>query len=297
MKILRISLLLNLFSNTKNQSKFLKYINVGLFLSIFAISAAIITFYIETKIDKIESTLAEAHIEQRSNQKIFNYFTKLQSQYKSYESSTSALVDLHEYIASTKLGEYTITVNDLYLPLMFTESEDYDWYKETMSDGVWDEIEATIAEWFGNESEEFKDFSKALKVLKKSEHLFIKDNTEYFEKIFNYDSKKIVNEIRKKESINEWDDEIYKDYVELSNLFRDMLLLLEVMQKLFDEYATSWENQISELNNEILIASNLETKVIVFAFIFQFIVFLIIQYFEISSIKNEKGMNAKRKVK
>jgi hypothetical protein len=180
---------------------------------------------------------------------------------------------------------------------MFTESEDYDWYKETMSDGVWDEIEATIAEWFGNESEEFKDFSKALKVLKKSEHLFIKDNTEYFEKIFNYDSKKIVNEIRKKESINEWDDEIYKDYVELSNLFRDMLLLLEVMQKLFDEYATSWENQISELNNEILIASNLETKVIVFAFIFQFIVFLIIQYFEISSIKNEKGMNAKRKIK
>jgi len=297
MKILRISLLLNLFSNTKNQSKFLTYINIGLFLSIFAISAAIITFYIETKIDKIESTLAEAHIEQRSNQKIFNYFTKLQSQYKSYESSTSALVDLHEYIASTKLGEYTITVNDLYLPLMFTESEDYDWYKETMSDGVWDEIEATIAEWFGNESEEFKDFSKALKVLKKSEHSFIKDNKEYFEKKYNYDSKKIVNEIRKKESINEWDDEIYKDYVELSNLFRDMLLLLEVMQKLFDEYATSWENQISELNNEILIASNLETKVIVFAFIFQFIVFLIIQYFEILSIKNEKGMNAKRKVK
>ena len=76
-----------------------------------------------------------------------------------------------------------------------------------------------------------------------------------------------------------------------------MFLLLEVMRKLFDEYATSWENQISDLNKEILIASNLETKVIVFAFIFQFIVFLIIQYFEISSIKNEKGMNAKRKIK
>ena len=75
MKILRISLLLNLFSNTKNQSKFLTYINIGLFLSIFAISAAIITFYIETKIDKIESNLAEAHIEQRSNQKIFDSFT------------------------------------------------------------------------------------------------------------------------------------------------------------------------------------------------------------------------------
>ena len=74
MKILRISLLLNLFSNTKNQSKFLTYINIGLFLSIFAISAAVITFYIETKIDKIEFELIENHIEQRSNQKIYYWF-------------------------------------------------------------------------------------------------------------------------------------------------------------------------------------------------------------------------------
>ena len=68
MKILRISLLLNLFRNSKNQSKFLTYINIGLFLSIFAISAAVISFVIETKIDKIEFDLAELHQEQRSEQ-------------------------------------------------------------------------------------------------------------------------------------------------------------------------------------------------------------------------------------
>ena len=76
-----------------------------------------------------------------------------------------------------------------------------------------------------------------------------------------------------------------------------MIVLLEVMYSYYDILDIYYEETISELNKKILDLSRLETKVIIFAFIFQFIAFLIIQYFEIKSIQNEKGLNAKRKIK
>ena len=50
MGIFKITLLLKSIKKNKNTKQFLLFINIGIFLSICAISSAIITFYTETKI-------------------------------------------------------------------------------------------------------------------------------------------------------------------------------------------------------------------------------------------------------
>ena len=69
MKIVRLSLIISFLRSAKNIKQYLFYINIGLFLSFFAVSAALISFVIETKIDKIEFETAEFHKEARWNKR------------------------------------------------------------------------------------------------------------------------------------------------------------------------------------------------------------------------------------
>lgn len=297
MKLLRISLLLNFFKDSKNKEKFLAYINIGLFLSIFAISAAVITFVIETKIDKTEFTLILVHKEKKSYQRDNNEMIKLQSQYISLNNAAKSLIDLYEYTASTKLGEYTLSVNDIYLPNVFIDTEDSEELRIFLDDEIWIPFTEMLTKDLGKESEEVKKLKKALENLNKYKDFFQKDFSKYYADIFNYDANKVSKEARKKTTIKYWDDEVYEDYLTLDKIFEEILVMFEVMYSYYDTTDIYYEEVISELNKKILDLSRLETKVIIFAFIFQFIAFLIIQYFEIKSIQNEKGLNAKRKIK
>lgn len=297
MKLLRISLLLSFFKDSKNQKNFLTYINIGLFLSMFAISAAVITFVIETKIDKIEFDLILVHKEKISGQKDDNEMIKLQSQTISLSNAAKSLIDLYEYTASTKLGEYTVSVNDIYLPSVFIDTEDAETYAEFLDEDIWIPFTEMLTEDLGKESEEVEKLKKALENLNKYQDFFKKDFSKYYTDIFNYDANKVSKEARKKTTINYWDDEVYEDYLTLDKIFEEIIVMFEVMNSYQDTTDIYYEEVISELNKEILDLSRLETKVIIFAFIFQFIAFLIIQYFEIKSIQNEKGLNAKRKIK
>ena len=297
MKLLRISLLLSFFKDSKNQKNFLTYINIGLFLSMFAISAAVITFVIETKIDKIEFDLILVHKEKKSDQRTIDELIKIQSQTMSLNTAAKSLIGLYEYTASTKLGEYTVSVNDIYLPSVFIDTEDAETYAEFLDEDIWIPFTEVLTEDLGKESEEVKKLKKALENLDKYQDFFKKDFSKYYTDIFNYDANKVSKEARKKTTINYWDDEVYEDYLTLDKIFEEIIVMFEVMYSYQDTTDIYYEEVISELNKEILDLSRLETKVIIFAFIFQFIAFLIIQYFEIKSIQNEKGLNAKRKIK
>jgi len=263
----------------------------------FAISAAVITFVIETKIDKIEFDLILVHKEKKSDQKDVNEMIKLQSQTISLTNAAKSLIDLYEYTASTKLGEYTVSVNDIYLPSVFIDTEDAETYAEFLDEDIWIPFTEMLTEDLGKESEEVEKLKKAVENLNKYQDFFKKDFSKYYTDIFNYDANKVSKEARKKTTINYWDDEVYEDYLTLDKIFEEIIVMFEVMYSYQDTTDIYYEEVISELNKEILDLSRLETKVIIFAFIFQFIAFLIIQYFEIKSIQNEKGLNAKRKIK
>jgi len=297
MKFLRISLLLSLFSNSKNQKKFLTYINIGLFLSFFAVSAAVISFVIETKIDKIEFELILLHKEKKTDQKLVGDLITIQSQVLSINTAGKALIGLYEYTASTKLGEYTVSVNDVYLPSVFLDTTDLELFLEFIDQDFTEPFSEMIDEGFGKESKQAKDLKQSFENIKKYKNFLNKDFSKYYKKLFNYNANEIAMEVRNKKSINYYEDEIYEDYLKLDTILNEFIIILEIMSEYYDLYNTYYEEAISEENEKILNLSRSETRVIIFAFIFQFIVFLIIQYFEITSIQNEKGLNAKRKVK
>ena len=299
MRFLRISLLLNTFLNKSNKAKFLKYINIGIFFSVFAISSALITFYIENKIDNLEYSLSETHILQKENKQDIDDFVQMKVLLKSIVVTDKAITDLYEFTASTKLGQYLITVDDLYLPTLFVEGqESAEILKEMTEDGLWEELQQLVSEWFGKDSEEYKDYSEALESFYKNVDVYKKDYEKYYDRIFNYDLNIVADEILTKEkSINYFDHEFQKDNDKLEILLLDMFILFEVLEKLFFEYSLAYEDNISEYNKEIIELSNQESKIIIVAFIFQFLVFIIIQYFEVLSIQPNKLKNAKRKSK
>ena len=297
MRFIRFSLLLNTFLNKSNKPKFLKFINIGIFFSLFAISSALITFYIENKIDKLEYSLSENHILQKENKQTIEDFVQLKVVLKSILISDKAITELYEFTASTKLGQYLITVDDLYLPTLFVEGqESAKMFKEMTEDGLWEEVQEMVSEWFGEESEEYKDFTEALESFYKNVDFYKKDYEKYYDRIFNYDLNIVADEILNKEkSINYFDHEFQKDDEKLDKLLYDMFILLEVMEKFFYELSLAYEDDIFKLNKEIVGLSKQESKIIIVAFIFQFIVFIIIQYFEVLSIQPKKLKNAKRK--
>ena len=296
MKIAKISLLLTLFKHSSNQSKFLRYINIGLFFALFAISSALITFYIENKIDKLEFNLNEQHIIQRDTKNYLDELVQLKVLIKSLVVSDKAINNLYEYTASTKLGQYTISVDDLYLPGLFLETQDKDLTKEMTEEGLWEEFGEMLSEWYGEDSETVKNYNETLKSLYKNINFYEKDYSKYYDRLFDYNAKNLINQILKtNNSINYYDHQFQKDNKKLDILYYDMFLLLEHLEKLFFEMSAIYQEGINQINIDILKLSRNESKIIIFAFIFQFLVFIIIQYFEIMSIQTGNKKNAKRK--
>jgi hypothetical protein len=295
MKIAKISLLLTLFKNSSNQSKFLRYINIGLFFALFAISSALITFYIESKIDKLEFNLNEQHIIQRDTKNNLDELVQFKVLIKSLVVSDKAINNLYEYTASTKLGQYTISVDDLYLPGLFLETQDKDLTKEMTEEGLWEEFGEMLSEWYGEDSETVKNYNETLKSLYKNINFYEKDYSKYYDTLFDYNAKNLINQIlTTNNSINYYDHEFQKDNEKLDILYYDMFLLLEHLEKLFFELSGIYQESINQINIDILKLSRNESKIIIFAFIFQFLVFIIIQYFEIMSIQTGNKKNAKR---
>ena len=64
--------------------------------------------------------------------------------------------DLYEFTGATKLGEYTISVKDLYLPSVYAEVQSGDWYIDLDADGAFEDLEQTFIDYFGEDSEELK---------------------------------------------------------------------------------------------------------------------------------------------
>ena len=54
MRLFKIALLIQYFEISKNKKKALLFINIGIFLSIFALSSAFISIYIENKVNNFE---------------------------------------------------------------------------------------------------------------------------------------------------------------------------------------------------------------------------------------------------
>lgn len=298
MKI-NLFLLSELLKIKKNRKKYLRVINIGLFLAFFAITSAIITFYTETKIDEKEFELLESHQTKNEFNELTKYFIETKGTFYNYVNLEKNLNNFSEYIGGSNLGDKVITVKDIYLPILYLDFEggDFIYIQEFFKKGgTLEELEIAAKEFYNKDDKTLEDILSISKKMREYESFFEKDYSVHHEDVFAYDSYKIF-ENPFDETINYYDSEIYNDYLkifEFYNLFQDYF---GVMSYFIQDMETLTELTISVTNKQITKLSERETNLIITAFVFQIFIFFIIQFFEIASIQNEGKVNAKRKIK
>ena len=282
---------------SKNKTKALTLINIGIFFSIFALSAAIISFNIERQISIKQDELFTNQIEvNKFNQLIHGIETALNTYELSLDAEEVYRVET-QLLSETKLGEKIFSEHDFYGPFITS-------FKRTLIDemekfkseegmdlfNIKDETMAIIIEdiekaWNEENAEDFKK-----KMADAGKHQEIVKNINYDK----YDFKKIPNlkqvsyEIVnfKNFHINKTESEISSDYFKTVKYAFAISLYMEQISKYFKGVIAQMEDNIVIINDEIILLSTKEKNIIFITFIFQFFIFIIIQVFEINSLNH-----------
>jgi len=300
MRIFNITLLLNSLKKNKNTKQFLLFINIGIFLSIFAISSAIITFYTETKIDNIEFDLITEHNDKKYFDDTLDSFAELRNTLYSQTKHESDMISLYQHSASTKLGSKLLSINDIYLPIVFVDlnSEDSKYFQMFFGDDV-DGIDYMkvimdqVNSFYNSDDWLPKRLDKKLKSIKEYKDILNKDYNKYYDKVFSYNYSSILNEVYyENDQLVDTDNQIYIDYNKMRKFYEEIDNLFYLIEIFLTDYAVHSQSLIDAGNSEIIKLSKRENNIIIIAFFLQLIIFCIIQYFEINSIQQARKKNA-----
>ncbi len=294
MRLLRFSLLINFFSNKKNFNKALKLINLGIFLSIFAASTAIISFYIEREINELEYELVEYRQSRLdASDTIMTFDGELRTIVRRSNQIATRLNSLW-LLSSTKFGQKSFNIIDFYAPEIFTSR--FEWeisnYETVKSDGM---SLLTIFETFKDETildfYSVEDIEKnkikekiniAIETIKEFEKINIKD---YEEIIFYTNEDDLINQIQQSKDYSLLEEgKIKEDFFKTYSVYYDLIDVLNQIMELMRNLEWSDGEFIKEKEQKIIDLSNKEKNIILLTFIFQFVIFVIIQLFEVSSV-------------
>ena len=305
MRILRFTLLQSYIQSIqKNKRKALLLINTGIFLSIFAVSSAIISFFIERDISKKQSEILEYQISIKETSTLISDLEMMFNQYgESIKNEENIRVD-KQFFSETKLGNKVFSANDFYTPyiqLMDKEIEDLERAISTEEDEEYGIMSAV--DLFDINSKFNQDILVMIKDAWDKEDIdrftnsVIEVSNAYKEvkkiNFENYRTKKkfqtleeILSEIEEYEKlhVNYTDSQLIDDYfIILAFEFAFNKWIFDFLY-LIKGGASSEEEFLQELNKEILVLSQKEKNIILITFLFQFLVFIIIQVFEVNSI-------------
>jgi len=295
MRLFKISLLIQYFKIAKNKKKALLFINIGIFLSIFALSSAFISLYIENKVNKFQFELLEQSYEIKT-------FVALQKQIPTLvgELDQANLIDKNfetkqNYLSLNSYTNRIISRQDMFLPSLLGS---YDIQKEI------DRLrEFIILEFKSDEPETFDDtialmmdnlfkkknakfYKEYLSTLKNKFKPFVtpEQNKKYYEIVYNINQGGLLVDTVEIKPGDFYSGE-YNDQYEL---YENLKYNLKEFGGHFDTWLGAliffFEQEITNINKEIVFYSNLENKIIGLVFLLQLIIFFIIQFFEISSL-------------
>lgn len=304
MRLLRFSLLLNFFSNKKNLNKALKLINLGIFLSIFAASTAIVSFYIEREINELEYELVEYRQSRLdASNTIMTFDGELRTITRRTNQVATRLNSLW-LLSSTKFGDKSFNILDFYAPEIFVSR--FEWeisnYETIESDGISliklieNFKDDTILDLYSIEDIEKKKIKEKINItiesIKEFEKINIKD---YEEIIFTSNEDDLIKQIQQSKDYSLLEKgKINEDFFTTYNLYYNLIDVFDQMMKLMRNLEWSDGEFIKEKEQKIINLSNKEKNIILLTFIFQFIIFVIIQLFEVSSV-NQGQINFLKK--
>ena len=289
MKLLKLSLLINYFAIAKNSKRAIFLINVGLFLSIFALSAASISIYIENKVSNLEFE----HLQQSRAKSETEKYTKMIIDYKNklrqYRNLEGSFEQHLEFLRLNQFGKVVSSPNDLQVYALYDIVREEKFMSEFVL--ILDENNFLFdSDVFTDE--EIKNYKIITENVKKTFILLEKLNPIELESIIFQRSFQDLGEEIKSSMRNESKFKYLKDQGQFEKVYNETIYLREDLETLFS-YLLRYMNaslisvdvNLETINEEIIDLSNKEKNIILLAFLLQLLVFIIIQFFEISSVK------------
>ena len=301
MRILRLSFLKQYFILSKNIKRALLIINTGIFLSIFAATSASVSFYIEKKINEKEFLLIESQQILRDLSDGSTTFSSIFTLYNTLMNNETSRVSASSLSSMTDFGDKVLSNKDFYLPVIFTATKEIEVFSEIINEKIiLDEKDDVIKEMTLLEGllfairdwteEDIKEVETSIDEFKLTVDEIKKINISIYEEtIFHSTYLDLLKEINNSDnnSINNYEHKIYKDYKTAMDLNYAAMDLLKTMGLILGGLESAYIDEIKKLNSEISKLSDLEKNIIFIAFILQFIIFFIVQFFEISSVSRE----------
>ena len=301
MRILRLSFLKQYFILSKNIKRALLIINTGIFLSIFAATSASVSFYIEKKINEKEFLLIESQQTLRDLSDGSTMFSSIFTLYNTLMNNETSRVSASSLSSMTDFGDKVLSNKDFYLPVIFTATKEIEVFSEIINEKIiLDEKDDVIKEMTLLEGllfairdwteEDIKEVETSIDEFKLTVDEIKKINISIYEEtIFHSTYLDLLKEINNSDnnSINNYEHKIYKDYKTAMDLNYAAMDLLKTIGLILGGLESTYIDEIKKLNSEISKLSDLEKNIIFIAFILQFIIFFIVQFFEISSVSRE----------
>jgi hypothetical protein len=291
MRILRLSLLRNYLILSKNIKKSLLIINIGIFLSIFAATSAMISIYIENKISNEEFELIEYQQEKRTTDRFLGQLPSWVMLFDIASLNIQQTEEMYEFIKLTDFGDKIISKWDAYLPSLYDIDKNWEEISDFKDFNEFIQLYLEILP--ESTQKEYKNLIKESEKYKKPQ-VSAEEGNEYRKKLFNTGYENLLEEIENSKNNIFYEGKVFDDYIYVQKFLvfaKEYFLMLE---DIFRASSATSGFAIEEINKNIIKLSKYEKNIILGAFIFQFIIFLIIQYFEISSVTIQ---NIKNKVK
>ena len=302
MRILRFTLLQSYFSFiNKNKKKALILINVGIFFTIFAISSAIISFVIEKKISDNQNDLLAIQISDMETSTFISSFEAMFNNFGLALDNEERNRIEKQYLSETKLGNKIFSENDFYSPYINFVGKELKEFKRQVEDDSLDSVfkledmldinheynqEILIYMKTLWEEDEIKKYTDAVELAKEKFEKVQKIDFENYKlnKIPSFED--ITEEILnyKSHHINRPDSKIFDDYFLALDFQFAIKVWVEQVLELIKRMHSYGQVEEETISKSILSLSNMEKNIILLTFIFQLIVFIIIQFFEVNSL-------------
>ena len=290
----------NYFQFSKNTKKALLIINIGIFLSIFACSSAIITLIIENKVSQFEYEHIVYSTDKRATELILKDLPVWRGMITQSINMEKTNEQFSEFIKLNAVIHKVVSTNDVQIYSIYKGIKDIEIFEELKEDL---DPEMLGFEIYYNKEDVIKEKQKFQKLVnklnKKTKDIEekIENKKDFFRKILFESS---YSDLRKEMAIDEssiYYGEYSEIYFELRDLFGVLLDLLDFLEgyAVHQNYVNNFNLEL--INKQIIDYSKYEKNIIFVAFILQLIIFIIIQFFEISSVNIFLPKQLKKKIK
>ena len=243
----------------KTRVKFV--INIAIFLSIFAITSSLISIYYETKISKIETKVINLQRELASSEAILKNIPLMLLSSNNAVAGAAYIKELHNFYGESDSRTFSLNYSHvaLYQNLRIFAYNGLDIIDQFL----------IFAEKYNFDPKSYKYWER-----------YLVSRTEIEE-----DSKKVS---ASGQNINITKHNFAKYYFNVRNAILQQEGFIIQAQKQIRKKLKVKRKLLTNLKIEIAELSSLSSKIILFAFLLQLIIFIVIQYFEISAARDEK---------